>query len=139
MGTNGLKRPQFLAESLANKVIGGDLVRVEVTGENPTHDQPEINDGVHLQGVHEIDAYGFAQGKSHGLIVFNYGLHQSRRISLEGPGINATTQANVWRIISPGPGASNEVSPQVRIVEDHLRGTDLDLAPCSMVVLEWAE
>jgi len=82
----GRERPQLLAESLANRVMSGNMVRVEVSGEDPMHDQPAGNDGVRLRGVHEIDAYAFEEGKGHGLIVFNYGLHQSRRVSLEGPG-----------------------------------------------------
>ena len=49
MGADGRKRPQFLAESLANRAIRGDLVKVEITGENPTHDQPPGNDGVSLR------------------------------------------------------------------------------------------
>ena len=80
MGANGRKRPQFLAESLANRVLRGDMVRVDVTGENPTHDQPPGNDGVSLRDAHELDAYGFQDGKWHGLIVFNYGLHRARRV-----------------------------------------------------------
>ncbi len=41
----------------------GNMVSVEVSGENPTHDQPAGNDGVRLRGVHEIDAYAFQDGK----------------------------------------------------------------------------
>jgi hypothetical protein len=82
----GRERPQLLAESLANRAIGGNMVRVEVSGDDPTHDVPAGNDGVRLSGFHEMDAYAFEEGRRHGLIVFNYGLHQIRRISLEGPG-----------------------------------------------------
>jgi hypothetical protein len=139
MGSLGRARPQLLAESLANRAIRGNLVKVEVSGENPTHDQPEGNDGVRLNGVHEIDAYGFQDGNSHGLIVFNYGLHQSRQISVEAPGLNAKSNAKLWRLVSPGPGASNEQEVQVSVKEEPFEGTELDLAPCSMVVLEWLE
>ncbi len=48
MGGRG--RPQLITEALANRVMTGDMVRVEISGENPTRDQPEGNDGVHLQG-----------------------------------------------------------------------------------------
>jgi len=41
--------------------------------------------GWRLKGFHQLDAYAFEEGKGHGLIVFNYGLHQARRISLEAP------------------------------------------------------
>jgi hypothetical protein len=139
MGTNGRPRPQLLTESLANRVIRGNLVRVETSGENPTHDQPEGNDGVHLKAVHEIDAYGFQDGKWHGLIVFNYGLHQARQISLEAPGLKSNANVNLWKLISPGPGASNESETQVTVRPERFSGTELELAPCSMAVLEWSE
>ncbi len=133
----GRERPQLLAESLANRVMGGNMVRVEVSGEDPTHDQPAGNDGVRLRGVHEIDAYGFEEGRGHGLIVFNYGLHQTRRVSLEGPGLRSG--ARLWRLVSPGPGASNEGTPQVTIKEERFGGGELEMPPCSMAVLEWQE
>lgn len=139
MGDAGRARPQLLAESLANRAIRGNMVKVEVSGENPTHDQPEGNDGVHLSSVHELDAYAFTDGKSHTLIVFNYGLHQSRRVSIEAPGFNPSAGASVWRMLSPSPGASNEDTPQVTIKQERLSGSELDLAPCSMAVIEWPE
>jgi len=139
MGAMGRARPQLLAESLANRAIRGSLVKVEMSGENPTHDQPEGNDGVRLNGVHEIDAYGFQDGKIHGLIVFNYGLHQARRLSVEGPGLKAGSNAKLWRLVSSGPGANNEQEVQVMVKEERLEGIELELAPCSMAVLEWSE
>ena len=136
MGANERRRPQFVAESLANRVIRGNLMRVDVSGENPTHDQPPGNDGVHLNGVHEIDSYAFEDGNWHGLIIFNYGLHQSRRISIEAPGLSANSSVKLAKI-GANPGATNEDSVKVQIQESQMRGTDLVLAPCSMAVLEW--
>ncbi len=133
----GRERPQLLAESLANRVMGGNMVRVEISGEDPTHDQPAGNDGVRLRGVHEIDAYAFEEGRGHGLIVFNYGLRQTRRVSLEGPGLRAG--ARLWRLVSPGPGAGNEGTPQVTVREERFDGGELELPPCSMAVLAWEE
>jgi hypothetical protein len=139
MGNNGRARPQLLTVSLANRVVRGDLVKVDVSGDDPTHDQPEGNDGVQLKGVHEIDAYAFQEGKWHGLIVFNYGLHQARRISLEAPGLKSNPNVNLWTLISPGPGANNENETQVTVNPERFGGTELELAPCSMKVLEWTE
>jgi hypothetical protein len=139
MGANGRKRPQFLAESLANRVLRGDLVKMELTGENPTHDQPSGNDGVSLRNAHELDAYAFQDGKWHGLIVFNYGLHRARRIDIEAPGLAHNPNVLLWRLVSSGPGDTNEETDEVKIQEEHFAGTDLTLAPCSMAVLEWQE
>jgi hypothetical protein len=70
------------------------------------------------------------------LIVFNYGLHQSRHISIEAPGLSASSNVKVSKI-STSPGETNEESVKVQIQEEQLRGPDLVLAPCSMAVLEW--
>jgi len=139
MGSSGRSRPQLLTESLANRVVRGNLMRVETSGDEPTHDQPDGNDGVHLKGVHEIDAYAFQEGKWHGLIVFNYGLHQSRRISLDAPGLKSNPNVNLWTLVSLEPGATNENETQVTVNAERFGGADLDLAPCSMAVLEWSE
>jgi len=139
MGSAGRARPQLLTESLANRVIRGNMVKVEISGENPIHDQPEGNDGVRLKGVHEIDAYAFQEGTWHGLIVFNYGLHTSRRITLDGPGLRSNPNVNLWTLLSPGPGATNETQTEVSVTAERFGGTQLNLAPCSMAVLEWSE
>ncbi len=139
MGPNARMRPQFLVESMANRVVRGNMVRVEVSGQNPTRDQWEGNDGVRLQGVHELDAFAFSDGKLHGLIVFNSGLDISRTVSVEAPGLVPNVRANLWRLISSGPGSSNEARPQVNVVEERFSGERLTIAPCTVVVLEWRE
>lgn len=135
-GPNGRKRPQFLAESLANRVIRGNLMRVDVSGENPTHDQQLGNDDVRLSGMHEIDSYAFQDGNWHGLIVFNYGLHQARRISLEAAGLSSNSTVKLARITA-NPGDTNEDSVKVAIKDEAMKGGNLTLAPCTMAVLEW--
>ena len=139
MGAEGRKRPQFLAESLANRAVRGDLVKVEISGENPTHDQPPGNDGVTLRNVHEIDAYAFQDGKWHSLIIFNYGLHHVRRISVEAAGLGRDANATLSRLVSASPGDTNEDTVRVRIEQEHFSGSEIVLAPCSMAVLEWTE
>jgi hypothetical protein len=133
----GRARPQLLAASLANHAIRGDLMKVEIAGVNPTHDQPAGNDGIALRGMHELDAYGFQDGHWHGLIVFNYGLHAARRIAVVAP--RAIRDAHLWRLASPGPGATNEEKEEVTIEEERFAGGELTIAPCSMAVLTWMD
>lgn len=130
-------RPQLLAETLANRAIAGDLVAVQVSGENPTRSQPPGNDGVHLDDVHEIDAYGFHDGGRYGLVVFNYGLHRARRIRLQGPGLSSASHLAVARLVSPGPGATNEMSGEVTVSSEQIAGDEMVLPPCSMAVVQW--
>jgi hypothetical protein len=135
----GRWRPQLITEALANRAMRGDMVRVEVSGENPTRDQPPGNDGVQLKGVHELDAYAFHQGNRYGLILFNYGLHTAREVSLEAPGISSRSSEKVLRLMHSGPGSSNEIANQVTVKEEGITGSNLSLPPCSMTVLEWQE
>jgi len=139
MGADGRARPQLLAESLANKAIRGDLVKVETSGENPVHDQSEGNDGVHLSTAHELDAYAFQDGKWHAMVVFNYGLHQSRRVTLDAPALKSNSDAKLFRLVSPGPAAGNEDQTQVAVKEEQWSGSEIEVAPCSMIVLHWTE
>ena len=135
----GRNRPQLITEALANRAMRGDMVRVDVTGENPTRDQSPGNDGVQLKHVHELDAYAFHQSQSYGLILFNYGLHAARSVSIDAPGISARSNLRVWRLIHSGPESSNEVATQVTVREEEITGSNLSLPPCSMAVLEWQE
>ncbi len=139
MGADGRKRPQFLAESLANRAIRGDLVKVEISGANPTHDQAPGNDAVSLRDVHEIDAYAFRDGKRHSLIVFNYGLHEARRIGIDDTGLAHDANATLAWLASSQPSDTNEATVKVRIEEERFRGGELTLAPCSMAVIQWTE
>jgi hypothetical protein len=139
MGGEGRKRPQFLAESLANRAIRGDLMKVEIAGEDPTHDQPPGNDGVSLHNVREIDAYAFQDGRRHSLIVFNYGLHHARRVSVESVGLGRDANAKLSWLVSASPADTNEDAVKARIEEKHFAGSEITLPPCSMAVLEWTE
>jgi len=60
-------------------------------------------------------------------------------MSVEAPGLIAKSNPKVWRLVSSGPGANNEDQLQVTVKEEKLNGTELELAPCSMAVLEWSE
>lgn len=135
----GRKRPQFLAVSLANRAIRGDFVKVEIAGENPTHDVPPGNDGVRLRKMHEIDAYAFRDGTWHSLVVFNYGLDHARQIAVEAAGLTRGARATLWRLQSSSPGGTNEQAVQIKIVKDSANSGEFLLAPCSMAVLEWGK
>jgi hypothetical protein len=135
----GRWRPQLITEALANRAMRGDMVRVEVSGDNPTRDQAEGNDGVQLKGVHELDAYAFQQGQSHGMILFNYGLRLARSVDVEAPGITSSVRVKVWRVTNSGLGSSNETTTQVTVRQEEITGSSISLPPCSMAVLEWQE
>jgi hypothetical protein len=139
MGKDGRKRPQFLAEAMANRVLHGNLVRVTRSGADPTRDQPLANDGVDIRNQHLIDAYGFREGNQVGLIVFNYDLHQSHRIALDRPATAAASGTTVTRLDSPSPASNNEGVTQVTVTTSLSVENEWTLPPCSMTVFEWKD
>jgi hypothetical protein len=139
MGKEGRKRPQFLAEAMANRAVHGNLVRVAHSGADPTRDQPLANDGVQLRNQHLIDAYGFRDGHQVGLIVFNFDLHQAHRIVLDRPGSAVSGGTTVTKLNSSSPSSNNEGVTQVTVSSSLSVENSFDLAPCSMTVFEWSE
>jgi hypothetical protein len=139
MGNDGRQRPQFLAESMANRVLHGNLVRVALTGADPTRNQPPANDGVQLRDQHLLDAYGFRDGHQVGLIVFNYDLHQSHRMALERAAAAISGGMTVTRLNSSSPSSNNEGVTQVTVQSYASVENEFTLPPCSMTVFEWQE
>jgi len=139
MGNEGRKRPQFLAESLANRALHGNLVRVALSGADPTRDQPLGNNDVQLQGQHLLDAYGVREDKQVSLIVFNFDLHQSHRVFLDRAGQGHSMGTTVTWLDSSSPASKNERVTQVTIQTRSSVENEITLPPCSMTVLEWRE
>lgn len=135
----GRRRPQFLAVELANHAIGGDLVRVAWSGEMPTHDVVEGNNGVRLPQMHELDAYGFRSPGERSLVLLNYSLTTARTVVLDDLGLSGNHQVTMERMVSPSPDANNESTALIRIEKVDLSGNSVQLEPCSMVVVRWQE
>lgn len=139
MGKDGRKRPQFLAASIANRALHGNLVRVAVSGADPTRDQPLSNDGVQLHNQHLIDAYGFRDGHQVALIVFNYDLQRSHAVILDRPFSAPSGARSVTKLNSSSPASNNEGVTQVMVQTSSSVENQLTLPPCSMTLLEWQE
>jgi hypothetical protein len=84
-GATNRRRPQFLAEQLANEAILPTMLGTRLTGANPTWHQPlSVNDSIQIDHAHELQAFAFADGQRRSLIVFNLSRTQARVLTFSG-------------------------------------------------------
>ncbi|MBI5722756.1 MAG: sigma-70 family RNA polymerase sigma factor [Planctomycetes bacterium] len=139
-------RPTFLGCTLANKVLGGNLVETVHSGANPTFQgigtaedrKTKLDDF----SASCIWSYAFNDGKKRGLILVNLDLKESLPVEVRFQG-KPKGQMKCWTMATDNPAANNEFEnekPQVEIVESQVElqsGGKLTLPPCSMKALAW--
>ena len=92
-----------------------------------------------LRNEHLLDAYATRGTGRAGLIVFNYDLHQSHTVVLDGLGTRQAAPATVAWLHSSSPAANNESITEVTATPAAPFSGPLSLPPCSMAVVEWKE
>ncbi len=141
-------RPTFLACMLANKVIGGDLVRTIHSKNEPTFDAAGyLTSSGKIETVSDVPviwSYGFAQGNKRGLILISLDVSTPRPIIVKFAGKVADAKATSWTLAAETITANNEFEtsqPQVEATTDGLQefasGSRIMLPPHSMKVLSW--
>lgn len=136
MGVSDRKRPQFLAVKLANEAIAGDLVQTTQSGDNPIWNQPLVN-RIQYNDAHFIQSYGYVNGASRAVIVFN--LHRTDPLQINFAGPNAPRgTVTMRRLSSAAITNSNETSENVVITTQSIANFDpaqaVTLPPFSMTV-----
>ena len=140
-GATSQRRPQFLAEQLANSAILPDMLATRVEGTPQTWDQPPSrNAGVQLKGAHLLQTFAFAQGAARSLILLN--LSRDRALPVRFSGAESPAgKIEESRLTAAEITASNEHQPQVATVKRSLPAFDASqaylLPPFSMTVLTW--
>jgi len=137
-GATNRRRPTFLALQLLNRALLSTELTTELSGPNPTWDQPlSANDKISLTNAHELQTFAFAEGAHRSLILLNLSRTQSRPIRLAGPeaptGTVTQTALTAAQITD-----SNE---QQDLVEPHstpYSATEF-LPPHSLTVLTWSK
>ncbi len=140
-------RPTFLACMLANKVIGGSLVRTIHSEDEPTFDVRGYftkSDVETVANIPVIWSYGFAQGTRRGLVLVCLDVSKRREVTVRFAGKVVGGQATCWTLAADRITASNEFEvgePQVNVkqgvVKGFSSGSKMELAPHSMLVLSW--
>ncbi|MFH1718923.1 MAG: hypothetical protein ABIF19_16325, partial [Planctomycetota bacterium] len=141
-------RPTFLACMLANKVIGGDLVRTIHSDNEPTFEakgyfasKTEVET---ISNIPVIWSYGFVQGRKRGLILISLDVSKPQSVVVKFADKAAGGKAASWALSADSITANNEFEagrPQVTVETNVLRefatGGRVVVAPHSMLVLSW--
>ena len=140
-GATNLRRPQFLAEQLANQAILPMMLTTRITGTPQTWNQPlSSNDKVKLEGAHLLQTFAFADGPQRSLILLN--LSRDRTIPVQFAGPNSPHgQVTESILTAPTITANNESQEEVRTHKRPLPAFNpsqpYPLPPYSMTVLTW--
>jgi len=139
-------RPTWLGLTLANKVLGGDLVETVHTGTAPKFiaiGRPGRKWAKEAQQEFPcIFSYAFRTQDARGLLLVNLDLAAPQTVELEFPGDGAGP-ATTWLLSGPTFTANNELEheAQVQIAEgkivDFRSGHRLVLPACSAMAIRW--
>ncbi|MDE1175297.1 MAG: hypothetical protein PW789_01660 [Edaphobacter sp.] len=140
-GATNLRRPQFLAEQLANQAILPTMLTTKINGANPTWHQPKsANDDAELDEAHLLQSFAFTDGTHRSLIVFNLSRTGSLPVSFSGTGA-PSGQVEMSQLTSKQITDTNETRANVAISGSTLGnfnpGVPYALPPYSMTVFRW--
>jgi alpha-L-arabinofuranosidase len=140
-GPTNLRRPQFLAEQLANQAILPTMLTTHVTGPAHIWNQPESpNDKIKLANAHAIQTFAFADGPRHTLILLNLSRSETLPVAFAGP-TKPSGPVEQFILTSTKISDTNESSATVSIKQTHLQSFNptnpYPLPPFSMTVLAW--
>jgi len=140
-GQTNLRRPQFLAEQLANMAILPTMLATSITGANPTWDQPKsANDDVKLDGAHLLQTFAFADGARRSLVVLNLSRTDAIPLKFSGEGAPVGS-VQVSRLTSKKITDTNEEQSNVSISDEGVHamsaGVPQTMPPFSMTVYRW--
>jgi hypothetical protein len=145
-GETNLKRPQYLAEQLANSAILPTMLTTTVSGANPTWNQAlSTNDSIQLANAHYLQPFAFTDGTHYSVVVFN--LSRSGSLPVTFSGTNAPTgTVLISQFTSTNPTDNNEGltsstpvvnAPTQTSVANFNPATSYSLPPYSMTVFLW--
>jgi len=140
-------RPTFLGCMIANKVIGGDLVKTVHSKDEPKFDARGYfaykGDVETVEDIPTIWSYGFSEGKRRGLILVSLDVSDEQVVEVRFDG-KVRAKAKSWLMSGDSITANNEFetgAPQVKVAHKEFEGfgsgSKLELPPHSMTVVEW--
>ena len=143
-GQSDLCRPQFLAETLANTAIGGNMIATTQTGADPTWNEVSVNDTANpiiIKGAHYIQSFAFVNGTESSLILFNLNLTSALPVTFTGT--NAPSGlVQVGTLNSANLTDTNEAGSKVAITNSTISGfnpaSTINLPAHSMTVYTWS-
>jgi alpha-L-arabinofuranosidase len=139
-GATNLRRPQFIAEQLANRAILPTMLATKVSGSNPTWRQPKSANGdIQLEKAHYIQSFAFSDGAQRSVIVFN--LNRTETLPITFSGVDSPNgSVQIGQLTSKNITDTNESQNNVRITDTNATlapGKSYPLPPFSMTVIRW--
>jgi hypothetical protein len=142
-GPTNLRRPQYLAQQLANSAItpGGVMLKTVQSGTNPKWNQPLVNT-VAMNGASVIQSFAFNNGSNgYSLILLNNSLTGAETVTFSGTNAPAGTVYQ-QQLTSANITDTNETSAVIAPTYTTLQGfkpaTGITLPPFSMTVLTYS-
>jgi hypothetical protein len=142
-GPTNLRRPQFLAQQLANSAIspGATMLKTTQSGSNPTWNQA-LQNRVAMNGVQVIQSFAFNNGPGgYSLILLNNSLTSAETVTFSGPNAPKGTVIQ-QQMTSAKITDTNEsiglVVPTSSTLQNFNPSTGISLPPFSMTVLTYA-
>jgi len=140
-GATNLRRPQYLAEELANAAILPTMLQTRLSGANPTWEQKQsANGNIKLDKAHELQTFAFSDGAQRSLIVLNLSRTEALPITFSGDGA-PNGSVVVRRFGANKITDSNEVVSKVAVSESTIANFSAQMpyrvAPFSMTVFRW--
>ncbi len=140
-GATNLRRPQFLAEQLANQAILPTMLETMLSGANPTWKQSRSkNNDIAIDSAHALQTFAFSDGARRSLIVFNLDRQKPLPITFSGDGKPLGT-VDIKQLTAPQITDTNEQKRTMDIVPTKLQlsngSAPYSLPPFSMTVLQW--
>ncbi|NLF40322.1 hypothetical protein GX586_12825 [bacterium] len=141
-------RPTALAFTVANRVIGGDLVRTAHSGDNPAFDANGYfrgESGVKTYTFATLHTYAFRDGMRRGLVIVNFDVSSNRTVEVRlpaGEGVAGGT-ATTWYTVSSHVTNHNEGTnpPRVAMAQETLapftNGAHTVITPYTIQSIEW--
>lgn len=150
-------RPRFLAQHVANQVIGGDLIETVHSGADPKFSVtnrfgagygPSRNpEEMTIENIPRIHSYAFKDGDRRGLILVSMDPGEAQRLRINFEGGVKGGKAKIWWVDADNLEATNEhdwapEEPQVTIESqeiDFSNGFSTLLPPGTIGAIEWEE
>ncbi len=141
MGVTDRRRPQFLAEQLANQALnnGAAMLQTTHTGADPTWNQPLVNT-VQFNNAHDLHSFAFSSGGNRSAVIMNLSRTTALPVTFSGPNAPSGT-VQMQQLTATNLSDTNEASNLVTITPTTLNrfsaAAGLTLPAHSMTVLTW--
>jgi len=141
--TTDRRRANFLALSLANKAVRGDVIETVQSGNDPVVSVSPANGLSTTTDLHLVQSFAFRQNAIRTLVLFNLDMVNSQDVVIDTSGPVLANKARVGILAPQDIHVDNEdglnLEIEYRSLPSFADGFQMSLPPGAMVVLGWAQ